>query len=325
MGVDEDRQSVKAHRAEGRKLMRAVVYRRFGGPDVLEHVQLPEPRTARGSILVRVRAAGMNDVDLALRAGAGADCMETWFPVVPGWDVAGVVERVGEEVREFEEGDEVVGLLRNDVLHVGTYVEKVSAPARCFVRKPGSLGWPQAAALPLAGLTAWQCVTHWLRIRSGETLMVHGCDGSVGSIAMQLALRAGARAIGSCPIHHHSFITSLGAEPVVPGEDLVTNVRALAPGGVDAVLDCMGGGTLHATWGLSRAGARRVSIAELHDEIRTVYAPPDLEALDSLVALAGRGELLVRVAATYPLAFAESATRFLASGCAMGKVVLTLA
>jgi NADPH:quinone reductase-like Zn-dependent oxidoreductase len=304
--------------------MRAIVYRRFGGPDVLEQVQLPEPRLAPGGLLVRVRAAGMNDVDLALRSGAGADCMETWFPVVPGWDVAGVVERVGKDVTEFEEGDEVVGLLRNDVLHVGSYVEKVSASARCFVRKPAALDWGQAAALPLAGLTAWQCVKHWLRIRSGETLMVHGCDGSVGSIALQLAVRIGARAIGSCPVHHHAFITSLGAEPVVPGEDLVANVRELAPGGVDAVLDCVGGGMLHAAWGLSRAGARRVSAAESHDQIRTVYALPDREALGVLARLAGRGELLVRIAATYPLDRAASATRFLASGCAEGKVVLTL-
>lgn len=304
--------------------MRAIVYRRFGGPGVLEHAEIPPPRLARDSVLVKVRTAGMNHADLALRAGAGADLMATWFPVVPGWDVAGVVESVGADVQGFREGDEVIGLLRSDLLHVGSYVERVVAPEHRFVRKPASLDWAKAAALPLAGLTAWQAVIDCLRIQPGETLLVHGGSGSVGSIALQLAVRMGARAIGSGSDRHHSFIRFLGAEPVCYGSGLDARVLALAPEGVDAVLDCVGRGTLRRHARLGRAGVRGASIVEPVGDVRTVYPRIDLEPVRQLAELAARGDLHIRIAATYPLAFAASATKFLESGCAGGKVVLTV-
>jgi NADPH:quinone reductase-like Zn-dependent oxidoreductase len=124
-------------------------------------------------VLVNVRAAAVNPADLVPRASYGADFMDAWFPVVPGWDVAGIVERVGAGVSELAGADEVIGCLHNDLLHSGTYAEKVGAPADRFVKKPNALDWTQATALPLAGLTAWQAVTA-LKPQARETLLVRG-------------------------------------------------------------------------------------------------------------------------------------------------------
>ena len=128
--------------------MRAIIYRRYGGPEVLELVNVPNPKLAQNSVLIRVKAAALNPADLALQAGLGDSIMDAWFPVIPGWDVAGIVERVGAGVTEFTAGDEVIGFVREEILHHGTYAEMVSAPASTLVRKPRNATWAQASGLP---------------------------------------------------------------------------------------------------------------------------------------------------------------------------------
>jgi NADPH:quinone reductase-like Zn-dependent oxidoreductase len=125
--------------------VRAIIYRRYGGPEVLELADVPNPKLAQNSVLIRVKAAALNPADLALQAGLGDSIMDAWFPVIPGWDVAGIVERVGAGVTEFAAGDEVIGFVREEILHHGTYAEKISAPASTLVRKPRNATWAQAA------------------------------------------------------------------------------------------------------------------------------------------------------------------------------------
>lgn len=291
------------------RVVKAVVHHCFGGPEVLELAELPEPKTHVDSVLVRVKAAGVNPADLGMRSGALADTIDTYFPAVPGWDIAGIVEWAGLGAPEFKPGDEVVGYVRGDVQHRhGGYAEKVAADVRTLIRKPRKLSWAEAASLPLAGLTAYQAVTHALRIAPGETLFVHGAAGGVGSLAVQIARSRGARVLATASLDDHDYLRTLGVEPV-----------AALTERVDAVLDTVGRGTLSGT----PAGVRTASIAEFtRPGVIPVFARLDQADLRALVDLAEAGELEVRVARTFPLAQAELAHRAVAGGHTRGKIVL---
>ncbi|WP_284750659.1 NADP-dependent oxidoreductase [Amycolatopsis sp. RTGN1] len=300
--------------------MKAVVYHRFGGPEVLEIAELPEPKVNLDGVLVRVRAAALNPADLGVQSGALAGMLESYFPVVPGWDVAGVVERAGPAAPEFTPGDEVIGYVRGEVEHRnGAYAQLVAADVRTLVPKPRALGWAEAAGLPLAGLTALQAIDT-LAPKAGETLLVHAAAGGVGSLAAQIALGRGARVLGTASEANHAYLRSLGVEPVRYGEGLAGRVRDLAPDGVDAVLDTAGRGTLAATPDI---GTRVASISEFDlPGVTPVFArlvPGDLRAVAELAAA---GRLKVRVARTFPLEEAAAAQRLLADGHAPGRIVL---
>ncbi|MDH6214881.1 NADP-dependent oxidoreductase [Streptomyces pseudovenezuelae] len=305
--------------------MKAMVYRRYGGPEVLEPAELPEPKTHVDSVLVRVRAAGLNPADLALQAGALDGAVDTYFPVVPGWDIAGVVERAGPAAPEFAPGDEVVGYLRGEVQRAhGGLAELVSADVRTLVRKPRSLGFAEAAALPLAGLTAYQAVVHTLDVQPGEILLVHGAAGGVGSLAVQIARSLGARVIGTASVPRHGYLRTLGAEPVSYGRGTADRVRQLVPDGADVVLDTVGG-VLAATAGAARPGARVASVVETGTPgVTPVFCRMSRTDLTALTDLAGTGELTVRVGATYSLDHAADAQRALAAGGIPGKVVIEI-
>ncbi|MEU4093606.1 NADP-dependent oxidoreductase [Streptomyces sp. NPDC026673] len=307
--------------------MRAVVYRRYGGPEVLELAELPAPRTHVDSVLVRVRAAALNPADLALQAGALDSAVDTYFPVIPGWDIAGVVEHAGPAAPEFTPGDEVIGYVRGDVQRAhGGLAELVGADVRTLVRKPAGMSFAEAAGLPLAGLTAYQAVVHALAVRKDETLLVHGAGGGVGSLAVQIARARGARVIGTASPGDHAYLRSLGAEPVAYGRGTAGRIRELTAHGADAVLDTAGGGTLAATAEAARAGARIASVTEAGTPgIIPVFCRLDRADLTALVELAEAGGLSVRIAATYPLERAADAQRALAAGGTRGKVVVEIA
>ncbi|MFJ2477817.1 NADP-dependent oxidoreductase [Streptomyces sp. NPDC087659] len=307
--------------------MRAMVYRRYGGPEVLELAELAEPKTHVDSVLVRVRAAALNPADLALQAGALDDAVETYFPVVPGWDIAGVVERPGIATPDFAPGDEVIGYVRGDVQRAhGGLAELVSADVRTLVRKPSTLSFAEAAGLPLAGMTAYQAVVRALDVQPGETLLVHGAAGGVGSLAVQIARSRGARVIGSASPRNHDYLRTLGVEPVTYGEGVADRVREFAPDGADVVLDTVGGGVLAAAAGAVRPGARAASIADIGvPGVTPVFCRMDGADLTALVELAEQGNLAVRVGATYPLERAADAQRALAAGATPGKIVVEIA
>jgi NADPH:quinone reductase-like Zn-dependent oxidoreductase len=304
--------------------LKAVVYRRFGGPEVLEYTDVPNPKLAQNSVLVRVRAAALNPADHQLQAGLGVSHTDAWFPVIPGWDVAGVVERVGAGVSEFAPGDEVIGYIHQDILHNGAYAELVSAPVETLVRKPRTASWPEAAGLPLAGLTAYRAIVQTLNVEPGETVLIHGAAGGVGVLAAQLALARASRVIGAASMGHHDFLRSIGVLPVAHGEGIAHRVRALAPNGLDGVLDCVGKGVLHTTSNLGSSRMRACSIADVGPSITTVFARLDRAALTRLVAMVDEGKLRVPIAATYPLAQAAAAQAALKQPHAPGKIVLVV-
>ena len=305
--------------------MKTVQYQSFGGPEVLEVVDVPDPKMFADLVLVRIEAAALNPADLAFQSGAADPLVDSFFPVTPGWDVAGVVEQAGVATTGFQPGDEVIGYVRGQAMHYGTYAEKISAEPRQLARKPRNLSWAQAAGLPVAGLTAYQAIVHSLEVTAGDTVLVHGAAGGVGHLAVQIAIARGARVIGTGSEASQAFIESLGATPVRYGDELVEQVRKIAPDGVDAVFDTAGRGSLSTTQDIAALGARVATITRSTTEYPgtiDVYLHLDGDDLTRLVELAEEGKLTVHVGRTFPLAQAAEAQQLLAGGHARGKIIL---
>ncbi|KOV91195.1 NADP-dependent oxidoreductase [Streptomyces sp. NRRL B-3648] len=307
--------------------MKGISYRRYGGPEVLEYGELRDPKVGPDQVLVKVRAAAVNPVDWKCREGYLDPLLDAVFPVVPGWDVSGVVVRPGAAVTEFAAGDEVIGYVREDFLSRGTFAEYVAAPVRTLARKPSGLSFEEAAGLPLAGLTAYQVLVKALEVKQGETVLVHAAAGGVGSLAVQIAVHLGARVIGTAGERNHDHVRALGGEPVAYGDGLAERVRALAPEGVEAVFDTVGGDTLKTSANLLAPEGRLASIAD--PEVvayggRYCFVRPDAEDLRHLAHLADQGVVTVHVQQTFPLARAADAHRLSQEGHTRGKIVVTV-
>ncbi|MFH8290678.1 NADP-dependent oxidoreductase [Streptomyces sp. NPDC018059] len=307
--------------------MKAISYSGYGGPEVLEYGEVRDPKVGPDSVLVKVRAAAVNPVDWKCREGYLDALLDPVFPVIPGWDVAGVVVKPGASVPEFAVGDEVIGYVREDFLSRGTFAEYVAAPVRTLAPKPRNLSFEEAAGLPLAGLTAYQVMVKALQVKDGDTVLVHAAAGGVGSLAVQLGRHAGARVIGTAGERNHDFLRELGAEPVTYGEGLVDRVRALAPEGVDAAFDTIGGDTLKASAELLATGGRLASITDggvLGLGGQYCFVRPDAADLLRLTELAEQGVVTVHVDKTFPLERAADAHRLSEEGRTRGKIVVTV-
>ncbi|MFF3750611.1 NADP-dependent oxidoreductase [Streptomyces sp. NPDC002018] len=303
--------------------MQAAVFETFGGPDVLRTRNVDEPHAGPGEVRVTVRAAGVNPMDCKIRHGWMEPLFTTRLPAIPGLEFAGVVDETGEGVTGLAVGDDVVGWTAT-----GAYAQY--ALAETVVPKPPSLGWEEAAALPVAGETARR-VLDQLAVHRGETLLVHGAAGGVGSVAVQLAVARGATVIGTASPPNHDYLRSLGAVPVAYGEGLVERVRAAAPRGVDAVFDVAGRGALPDSIEL-RGGTtdRIITIADPHAADHGVAFSSGVTApgrkhaaLAENVRLAARGGLRLRIARTFPLTEAAKAQETSEKGHARGKLVIT--
>ncbi|MFG3103778.1 NADP-dependent oxidoreductase [Streptomyces sp. NPDC048182] len=306
--------------------MKAISYARYGGPEVLEYGEVPDPRVGPDSVLVEVRAAGVNPVDWKCREGHLDALLQPVFPVVPGWDVSGVVVEPGAAVTEFAAGDEVIGYVREDFLSRGTFAQYVAAPVRTLARKPRNLSFAEAAGLPLTGLTAFQ-VLRALGVARGETLLVHAAAGGVGSVAVQLGRHLGARVIGTASERNHDYVRSLGGEPVSYGEGLAERVRGLAPEGVAAVFDTIGGDTLRLSADLLATDGRLASIADpsvVEYGGRYCFVRPDAADLLRLTELVEQDVVGVHLSETLPLERAAEAHRLSQEGRTRGKIVVTV-
>ncbi|WP_089105082.1 NADP-dependent oxidoreductase [Streptomyces hyaluromycini] len=282
--------------------MKAIIYRRYGGPEVPELAEVEPPKVHVDSVLVRVRAAAVNPADLQMREGLAHANVPTCFPVIPGWDIAGVVEEAGPGAPEFRPGDEVVGYVRTSVSHLhGGYTELVSTDVPALAPKPDGLGSEQAAALPLTGLTAYQAVTRVLDVQPGESLLVYGAAGGGGSMADQIAAARGT--------------TVLGADAAQRDDDQVTErVRALVPEGVDAVFDTVGRGTLERAAAAGHDATRYASTVDIAGpDTRPVFARLLSADLHAVTELAATGRLFSHIAVVLPLEAAADAHRLAAS------------
>lgn len=305
-------------------MMKAMSYSQYGGTEVLTQSQLPTPKVAPGSVLIRVKAAGVNPVDWKIMSGGLDALMDVNFPVIPGWDVAGVVAAVGFDTPEFTVGDEVYSYGRRDTVHGGTFAELVALPAAIVAHKPAGLSWEQAAALPLTGLTA-QRTLDALGVAEEQTLLIHNGSGGVGRTAIQLAVNDGVRVIATASPKNHDRMRELGAIPLSYGPGLVERVQELGLEGVDAVAD-FAGGVLTETVALLKAGGRHASIADwsvTQHGGQYVWVRPDASELERLSLLVEDGTLSVDVAQTFPMQDAAQAFEASMSGHGTGKIVLT--
>ncbi|HEY4627627.1 MAG TPA: NADP-dependent oxidoreductase, partial [Blastococcus sp.] len=196
--------------------MRGAVYDRFGDESVLQvRDDLPTPPVGPDVVLVRASAAGVNPVDIGIRSGRLTAAYPHHFPIIPGWDLSGVVEQVGPAVVDFAPGDEVFAYVRRDHVQWGTTAELVPVPLRCAAHKPESLSFAEAGALPLAGLTAYQSVTEALAVGEGDRVLVHRAAGGVGFFAVQIAVALGAHVIGTASPRNHGFLRDAGVAEVL--------------------------------------------------------------------------------------------------------------
>jgi NADPH:quinone reductase-like Zn-dependent oxidoreductase len=311
--------------------MRAVAEDEFDGPISLQ--DLPVPEIGANEVLIRVRAAGVNPFDWKVADGALKDEMEHRFPLILGFDAAGVVERVGDEVSDLAAGDEVYGYLSKPVIGEGTYAEYVSAPAAIVARKPKSVGFAEAAALPMPGLTAMDLVDA-VDLKEGGTVLIVGATGGVGSYAIQLAARRGARVIATARRESEAFARELGAAEVIDHTrgDLVGAVRAAHPGGMEAVIDVVSDReALGRIAGLVKEGGRLASsvyaadvegLAERGVEATNIGMQADAGRLEELSRMVDAGELSVRLERTFPLERAPEALEESRTGHVRGKIVL---
>ncbi|MFI9272133.1 NADP-dependent oxidoreductase [Kitasatospora sp. NPDC052896] len=297
----------------------AITFSRYGGPDVLTLTEVDTPEPGSGQVRIRVRAVGVNLIDLKIRSGTMADVRPVEFPVLPGWDVAGVVDEVGADATALV-GDEVFG-----VASVGGYSEY--ALLEQPVAKPREVSFETAAGLVTVGETAYRGLHH-LGAKAGDTLLIHGAGGSVGTIAVQLAAARGITVVGTVGAQEIERVSELGATAVRYGEGWVERVRTAAPQGVDYVLDCSGAGVLADSVTLVGDAARVITIADTaaaqHGVRFTGDDPTDRfwQALPQLAELIAAGRLEIPIAGTYPLADAARAHADIEARRARGKVIL---
>jgi NADPH:quinone reductase and related Zn-dependent oxidoreductases len=314
--------------------MKAIAIKKFGGPDVLEELDLPAPQPGPNEVLLRIKAAGVNPVDVKIRDGLFKDRMPYEFPIVLGWDAAGVVEAVGAQHNQYKKGDELFAYCRKERIHDGSYGEYIVLESRHLARKPKTFSFEEAAAIPLAGLTAYQCLFEGRPLQAGETILIHAGAGGVGGYAIQLAMNAGARVLTTASARNAEYVRQLGAELAIDytREDFVKSVRASFPQGIDAVLDTVGGEVQKKSAEVLKKGGRFTSILALDEKYfverglvpRYVFVRPDSEQLNKLKDFAEHGILKVNLAATLPLAQAAKALEMIETHHTRGKIVLSI-
>lgn len=300
--------------------MKAVTVPRYGGPEVLDVTEVPTPTAGQGQVRVRVRAAGLQPADLAVRSGWTPPGATVRLPVVPGNEFAGVVDQLGPGSFGWEVGDEVLGFRL-----LGSHAEYVVVDTSQLVAKPQRMPWEEAGALSASGQTA-HTVLGDLGVTAGETLLVHGAAGGVGTMAVQLAVARGATVVGTASEGNHDYLRALGAVPVEYGEGLVERVRTVAPQGVDAALDAAGRGAVEASLELvadrDRIGTIADPEAARRTGVRWLRSDRTAERLGELVELWEAGRLRVEIAGAFPLDRAVAAHGLVETGHVRGKVVL---
>jgi NADPH:quinone reductase-like Zn-dependent oxidoreductase len=298
--------------------MQGIQFTQFGGPEVLELVELPDPEPGPGQIRVAVRAAGVNPIDWKVRSGMmGGD-----LPKRTGQEVAGVVDKLGDGVRGVEVGEAIFGGAAGG----GGAAEL--ALVENYARVPESLDFAGAAALPVAVETAMRTLDV-LGVTSGQTIVINGASGSVGIAAVQFARARGARVIGTASEANHDYLREFGAEPTTYGDGLAERVRALAPDGVDRALDASGGGALPALVELTGSPENVVTIADYQGSQETgvpfsggMGSERAWHALADAAELIEAGRFRLPVAQTFPLADIAEAHRISETGHPRGKLVL---
>jgi len=303
---------------------RAVRFDNYGGIDVLQVVEVAPPIPGPGQVVVRVKAAGINPGEASIRKGLFADRWPSTFPSGQGSDLAGVIEEIGPGVAQIHAGDEIIGFSERRSSHA----ELVVIESGNLVPRPANVPWEQAGALFVVGTTAYAAVRA-VSLKKGDTVVISGAAGGVGTIAVQLAVNAGARVIGLASEKNHQWLKDHGAVPVTYGDGVEDRILALAAGGkVDAFVDTFGGGYVELALKLGVAPDRIDTIIDfaaaekykVKAEGNSVAATAAV--LGELVDMMAIRRLEIPIAKVYPLSEVREAYRDLEQRHTQGKIVL---
>src|SRR5712672_305624 len=306
--------------------MKAIRIHQYGGPEVLAQVEMQRPTPGPDEVLIKVHAPAVNPIDWKMRAGHVKEVFPLTFPSTLGWDVSGTVEEAGDKVTQFKRGDEVYALVNG-----GGYAEYVVAKADIVGKKPRTLDHVHAAAVPVAGLTAWQALFEVAQLRAGQKVLIHGAAGGVGNFAVQFAKERGAYVIGTASSRNHAFLHELGPDKAVDYqktrfEDVVHEA--------DVVLDTIGGDTQERSFKALKKGGILVSIVQPPSQelaakygVRALFygGHPSSSNLAEIARLIDSGKVKTVVETVLPLAEARRAHELSQSGHARGKIVLKVA
>lgn len=314
--------------------MRAILFERFGGPEVLRAADVAKPAPGSREVLVRVHATSVNPVDCQVRRGDYRQIID--LPAITGHDVSGTVEAVGAAVRRFRPGDAVY-YMPPIFAAPGSYAEYHIADERIVAAKPRNLDYRQAAAVPLVGTTVWGALVDRAALRIGESILIHAGAGGVGSMAVQLARAIGATVLATSSPHNTEWVRSLGADHVIDyrGTDPIEAVREVTGGvGVDMILDTVGGEALERAPFALKPGGRVVTIVDTprpqslleawnrNATVHFLFVSPQVATLDALGGLIENGRIRPLIDSVLPLREAAAAHARLERGGVRGKVVL---
>jgi len=309
--------------------MKAMVIHEYGGPEVLKYEDVPRPEPKEDQILIRVIAAGVNPVDGMIRSGMFAKDGNRAFPIILGGDVAGVVEKVGSKITKFKAGDPVFAYISLD--DSGGYAQYALVTEREAALKPKSLSYVEAAAVPIVALTAWQALIDTARLSEGQTVLIHGGSGGVGTFAIQIAKARGAKVIATASTAKQDLLKELGADVAI---DYTKQKFEEIAKDVDVVLDSVGKDTLAHSYGVVKKGGfivtlvARIDQAELDNHgIRgaSLSVEPNSDELAEIGKLIDEKKIKVVVSQTFPLSEARKAQEQAATGHTRGKIVLKVA
>jgi len=310
-------------------MMKAVVVHEYGGPEVLKYEDAPQPEPKEDEILVRVVAAGVNPVDGMIRAGMFAKYSKNAFPMVPGYDIAGTVEKTRAKIDKYKPGDAVyayIGLNKG-----GGYAEYAVATDKEVSPKPKSLNFEEAAAVPLVAETAWQALFDVAKLSAGQTVLIHGGSGGVGTFAIQIAKARGAKVIATASTANQDLLKQLGADVAIDYtkqkfEDIAKDV--------DVVMDTIGEDTLARSYGVVKKGGFIVSLVARPDRAELekhgirgapMSVVPNSDELAEITKLIDAKKVKVIVSQAFPLSDAVKAQEQAATGHTRGKIVLKVA
>lgn len=313
--------------------MRAIVIEQFGDAKNLQFKELPIPVPEEREVQIKILYTSVNPVDWKIREGMLQGRLPHEFPIIPGWDAAGIVTALGSKVSQFQVGDQVYTYSRKPVVHSGTYAEYICFDAEHVALKPKNLSFAQAAAIPLVGLTAWQALFDFGKLKRGETILIHAGAGGVGSVAIGLAKNAGAKVYTTASEQNHAYVKKLGADVAIDyrKESFKDRMKQLEPQGIDLVLECIGGDVMKQSVEVVKEGGRIISILgqlnprmaqEKNISFHYVFVSPNGEELKQLTALFEQGKLELPNIEEMGLDEAATAQEKVRQGHTRGKIVL---
>ncbi|RDC63618.1 NADP-dependent oxidoreductase [Adhaeribacter pallidiroseus] len=312
------------------KEMKAAVYEEFGGADKIQIRSITIPELKESEVLVKIKAAGVNPVDAAVREGFLKNYLPYRFPIIPGWDMAGVVADRGFSARRFAVGDAVYAYARRPLVQYGTFAEYIVIPESYLAHKPETVSFEEAAGIPLVGLTAYQSMYEAGNLQADQTVLILGASGGVGSLGIQLAKAKGARVIGVASAKNHDYMQQLGADFTLDYQqgNIGVMVKEIMPKGVDLIFDCASGDTLQQSLPALKPAGKLVSILH-HGEglnpaihFQYVFVEPNSSQLEHLRELTNAGKLRVHVSETFTLDQTVEAFNQIQTHHTTGKIVL---